>query len=309
MEIEMHKIEWPKNFPDETTMFELLKKMAKAAWQNESVFSAKDINDWLENFTGEVFDKEDERKLALWMLCNFTYYNENEINHLNRIVYKNFIHDLAKYKNIKAEEDNELQELLNNVYFAAMGKASESGGLILYYFRQQSGLSLKKFYFPTSLPDEEDSILVFIDDVTLSGDTASAFFEEKLKTVKYKKAYCLTLFASNDAIDRIEQTGVKVIYSTILSEHEKCFSENSLVFVTFPNLREHSKLMAESYGKKIYPSWPLGYKNGQYCFGLHYNTPNNTLPIFWADNDWTPIFTRKEKKYKNDTRYKYDRYI
>ena len=56
--------------------------------------------------------------------------------------------------------------------------------------------------------------------------------------------------------------------------------------------------LAEEYGKMIEPKKSLGHGNGQYCFGLYYNIPNNSLPIFWSSNNWTPIFLRKEK-YQN----------
>ena len=44
----------------------------------------------------------------------------------------------------------------------------------------------------------------------------------------------------------------------------------------------------------------LGFRNGQLLLSLHHNTPNNTLPIIWYDEDgieWTPIFKRYNKVY------------
>ena len=41
---------------------------------------------------------------------------------------------------------------------------------------------------------------------------------------------------------------------------------------------------------------PLGFADGQYLFGLSYNTPDNTLPIFWGKAEgWQPLFTRYHK--------------
>ena len=60
-----------------------------------------------------------------------------------------------------------------------------------------------------------------------------------------------------------------------------------------------AKELAEEYGKRIEPKKPLGHNNGEYSFGMFYNIPNNSLPIFWSDkNEWHPIFLRKEK-YQN----------
>ena len=45
-------------------------------------------------------------------------------------------------------------------------------------------------------------------------------------------------------------------------------------------------------------NYPLGYDNGQYMLGFEYNTPDNTLPIFWGMGDgWVPLFKRYQKIY------------
>jgi len=56
--------------------------------------------------------------------------------------------------------------------------------------------------------------------------------------------------------------------------------------------------MAEEYGLRLKPDVPLGYANGQYTFGFFYNTPDNTLPLFWSSNaQWIPLMKRYEKIY------------
>jgi hypothetical protein len=53
--------------------------------------------------------------------------------------------------------------------------------------------------------------------------------------------------------------------------------------------------MVEKYGKKLYKNHMLGYKDSQLLLGLEHNTPNNTLPIFWSEEEWSPIFKRYGK--------------
>ena len=55
--------------------------------------------------------------------------------------------------------------------------------------------------------------------------------------------------------------------------------------------------MCEKYGNKLTKGYPLGYGGCQLLLGFSHNTPNNTLPIFWCDNNWTPFFKRYNKKY------------
>lgn len=302
----MEKIEWPEGFPSVDKMVEILKKTIQTSWQCD--LSSEEIEHWLANFTGEVFDEVEERNLALWMLCNFTYYNEQEVNHLCRMLYKQFIHDIAKKENI--EDVQEIKTLLDSTYFAAIGKAGESGGLLLYFFRQEAKLSIDRFCYPTHVPYGENNIAVFIDDVTLSGGTAARFFYNHLQDAKYKRIYYITLFATETAVEKLEGLGITVICCNLLDERDKCFSEKSIMFYNYPTLREKAELMAKHYGEKLEKGKALGHKDGQLCFGFNYNVPNNSLPIFWSSNNWYPIFMRKEKiqnvKNRND---EFERYI
>ena len=99
--------------------------------------------------------------------------------------------------------------------------------------------------------------------------------------------------------EKLEKLGITVIYCAKLDERSQLFSDNSLAFYKFPEIKEYAKELAEEYGKRIEPKKPLGHNNGEYSFGMFYNIPNNSLPIFWSDkNEWYPIFLRKEK-YQN----------
>lgn len=303
----MSKIIWPKTFPNHNKMIDILKRTIQTSWQCN--LSNEEIERWLDNFTGKVFNKEDERRIALWMLCNFIYYNEDEINHLCKILYKQLIHDLALKEHI--EDIQNIKKLLDYTYFAAIGEAGESGGLLLYFFRQEAKLSIDRFCYPTHIPSDEMNVAVFIDDVILSGTTASRFFSKHLKNVTYKRIYYLTLFATKEAIEKIKQFDITILCCNMLDERDKCFSEKSIMFRNYPSLRDKAEKIAKYYGEFLETENPLGYKDGQLCFGFHYNIPNNTLPIFWStSNNWYPIFMRKEKihnvRSRND---EFDKYI
>lgn len=302
----MNSIQWSPNFPDEEMMFSIIQKTITSSWKNN--LTVDDVNKWLDNFIGKVFKEQDEKRLALWLLCNFTYYNEEEINHLCKMIYKNLLHDIAKRDRL--DSDEKLINAFKNIYFSAIGNAGESGGLLLYFFRQEAKISMDRFFYPIAIPSDANKIVVFIDDVILSGGTAIRFFHNNLKTMEYKYAYYITLFANKEAVDRLTELGINVLYCTLLDERDRCFSDKSIMFLNYPELREPAQKIAQEYGKILTPDKPLGYKNGQFCFGFHYNIPNNSLPIFWSDNEWYPIFPRKEKihnvKQRNN---EFERYI
>ena len=81
----MDRIRWPEKFPKEEMMISVIRKTITSSWKNN--LTIDDVNKWLDNFSGRVYCPDDEKKMALWMLCNFTYYNENE----------KFIEDISKW--------------------------------------------------------------------------------------------------------------------------------------------------------------------------------------------------------------------
>ncbi|MGB2867390.1 MAG: hypothetical protein WBD36_02975, partial [Bacteroidota bacterium] len=77
-----------------------------------------------------------------------------------------------------------------------------------------------------------------------------------------------------------------------------CFDKQSAAFNGFGQHREVARRMTEHYGVKIEPKRPLGYQDSQLLIGFFYNTPDNSLPIFWSSkNNWKPVFKRYDKNY------------
>ncbi len=301
------QIIFPEKFPTTEEMHTALKWTIETSWGNN--IGDDEINLWLDNFIGEIYNKEDEKRIALWLLCNFTFFSHEEINHLCEVMFKKFIHDLILCENVSSDS---LSELLDRTLFAAIGSASESGGLLLYHFRQASGLQMSNFCYPTAFNSSEENILVCVDDVTLSGGTAKKHYYKILQEEPARHKYYLTIVANKKAVDALKSLGIKVIYANLVDERDGCFSDTSMLFHKYPNLKEPAKRICEHYGKKIKTgkSSELGFKNAGFAFGFYYNTPNNTLPIFWSEQDWTPIFPRKEKIYNEKyTAFKQTKYI
>ena len=60
------------DLPDEEILFNQIKKTLKIAWRIN--ISKERINEWLNNFNGDVYDIDYERRIALLLLTNFVYY-------------------------------------------------------------------------------------------------------------------------------------------------------------------------------------------------------------------------------------------
>lgn len=404
--------------PSSEELMKQIRITIEVAWRNGLELSM--INKWLENFTGEALgSKKNEENLALWMLYNFTYFNEEEVKHLCKLLLKKYLHIALQDK---AAGLGEINNVLKNSKFVPLGRSSESGAYVLYLFRQENDLPV--IFFGDDLELRKDQSVVFIDDMTLSGnqalkkiqkikyagykiteldirdefvcklqqkeqdqltkyikehlncnksdkqalaetitsrviknksfymETQGCFeentFSECLKEIveKYRrkdsdiddiiiykmnrlllehyygeairkginntevqKYYLLSFIASEKAKQKLENENVNVINCIEIDEAAEVFSEVSMVFGNYQEEKLLCKNMCEYYGKKLKPDYPLGYNNCQYLFGLYYTIPNNTLPIFWATENWNPLFIRHEKNYGGEVKDAFGKYI
>ena len=275
-------VNFPSDFPSEEVLINTLQEIQNCSWLIKN-FNILSIEQWLSNFSGAVFPKEDERRIALWLLANYTYYNDKEIDHLCSNLYKRFIHSFA----VEHELDQySLLKEMKDFCYIPLGKASESGGFIAYQFRKQAKIG------------------------TNSSTQANNYIQSFKESHDVKEIYLLTLVATDNSITELRSNGINVVSCIELDDRNKCFSEKSIVFYKFPSILTPAKTMAEHYGKQLYDKYPLGYKDGQFLFGFYYNVPNNTLPIFWSNKNWSPIFERKEKyPYDERIRRTFERYI
>ena len=226
----MGEILFPEKFPTEAAMMDILRITFENSWKVD--LDVEDVEKWLSNFSGKFFAIQDERKIALWMLCNFTYYNETEVNHLCAVLFKNLIHRLMLDNGLSTKEQAE--ETIRNTSFTSIGRASESGGLLLYHFRQETRLDLDRFIFPTDIVRTKCDTIVCIDDVMMSGGTAQRFFHDNSGALEAKKIYYITLLTTDEAIAKLESLGITVIYCAKLDARSQAFSDESLMFYKFP---------------------------------------------------------------------------
>lgn len=264
------------------------------------------IDNWLSNFKGEVFEENYERQLAMWLLANFVYYNNSEVRHLCRTLFLKFLHVTLSNADKKQSQISKfhIQELITSTEFRHLGSPSESGAHILYYFRQEAKLPLD--YFKFNYDDKESKVyekhrIAYIDDVTITGTQASDYIDENMKPIDTgKDVYILTFISTPEARNHFIDSKVKIISCIEMDDRSKCFSSNSNCFYNHKSHMDSAKKMTFHYGKKINPIGPLGFGNGQYTFGFYYNIPDNSLPIFWSSrNGWYPIFKRYSKHEKD----------
>jgi hypothetical protein len=302
-----------RDFPTEEELMDLIMHTSLTVWKN--AFDRKDIENWLGNFQGEVLNKKYERLIALWLLGHFTYYNQDEVSHLCKVLYQDLKHLIVK-KNPSPGSDIRglIHDFFSKTNILSFEKISGSGGFIAYFFRHENNLPMTIFNFSIENVNEQIENILIIDDVTLTAGKKGQmyrFWKNTINKYPQKNFYLLTLVSSDAAFNFLKsEFNIEVVTAIKLDSRDKCFHSESDIFSQFPDLTNIAKSFAEHYGKKLGITHPLGYENGQYTFGFFYNTPDNTLPIFWGRlNNWVPIISRYHKNYGSEDYLGNERFI
>lgn len=123
---------------EEDILLQVFKDTIETSWGKE-VLSEEKIKNWLANFTGQVFEKEYERRLALLLAIHIVYYSEKDICYLSKVAYRKLFHDIMVREKIPVEA------VADSVVFLPLGRMSESGPFLSYYFRKENDLSIDFF--------------------------------------------------------------------------------------------------------------------------------------------------------------------
>lgn len=307
-------------------------------WKEKWIDGIDQAEEWLDNFTQAEFEElEKERINMLYLLSKFMYFGNVELRQLLISLYRDLFKYpiISAIRSGHRDTTNidfineEFKKELDATRFLGVGNPSESGVHMLYYFRQECKLS-KEFFINTSdiftttkiteeLSDKTERIFlkseitnknikryVFIDDFCGSGSQAKDYLKNLVENIKFKdkdiEVNYLMLFGTEFGVSEVRKLNVfnKVEAVYTIDETFKTFSNNSRYFKNLPDGvidKDFSKLTALKYGTSLYDP-PLGYGNCELLLGLYYNTPDNSLPIFWSEqNEWQPIFKRYHKIY------------
>ncbi|MET3518856.1 phosphoribosyltransferase-like protein [Mesorhizobium abyssinicae] len=300
-----------------------IKQLTETAWYGKVL--EPDVRQWLEQFEASDDVRSDEQLQALFLLSNFVYFGQREVRELLRSLYRDLFKTPAIHSIRRANGDTKDTELLNRQFaehlsktrFLGVGNPSESGVHLLYYFRQENRLHSNQFINtheifardPASgtatirIRNSAITDYVFIDDLCGSGTQAAQYSQDIIDPLRALnpalKVHYLVLFATQRGLDSIRSLHR---YNTIAAVYElddsfKALEPDSRIFnainVDFDRVKVKATCM--KYGTRLWARHPLGYKDSQLLIGFNHNTPDNTLPIFWADAPWRPIFKRYHK--------------
>lgn len=268
--------------------------LASQAWDNRLKWP--DVQEWLQNFTGEYYSVEVERSHAIFLLSQVMFFGQDLLREMLKAVYENLYRHPIITK-IRQDNNDTLDEEFIEARFAeelaatrflGVGNPSESGPHLLYYFRQVNDLPKDLFidsgdiYTIARQPDNSIEVVqtesgvkryVFIDDLLGSGTQISGYLTEKLKEISHftgVQSYYYSLFATSKGLGAARGPklfGARASCVYELDESFRCFSEGSRTFANIPSELSFNvaKAMASGYGNRLVNSErdALGYKDGQ----------------------------------------------
>lgn len=300
-----------------------IKILTEVAWQERGM-KKEHFDQWIKNFTDIRCGAPELQQgwAALHLLSKFLYFSDELIRKLLAALYRDkirtpLIHEIRRAKNNTLDEvliEGEYQKELAKARFLGMGNPSESGCHLLYYFRQENELRTELFVHGhealLEAAQEANRITryVFIDDFCGTGKQATRYARELVAPIKginpESQVWYFPLVGTKSGLEKIRtDAGFDRTESVLeFDDSFKCFSEQSRYFESNQTeLKQISRNVCEHYGSllaQLNDCEPLGFGDCQLLIGFHHNTPNNTLPIFWASTDrFTPIFHRYSKIY------------
>lgn len=301
------------------------KKLMATTWKTRGLTWAE-IKRWLDQFATNASVQDDEQIHALFLLTHFLYFDQEALRVLLKSIFRDLyrtpiLHSIRK-ENADTLDQSVLTQGFSNILeqtrFLGVGNPSESGVHLLYYFRQENALPKNLFINTHEIfrsVRENGKVLVkirtpsirryvYIDDVCGSGTQARDYLQSEVEALKaldatVKVSY-LMLFATPAGLEAVRGLNcfdeVQSVFE--LDDSFKCLEPTARIFNPSVEEYDREKIRSTCYqhGIKLWSKHPLGYKDGQMLLGFSHNTPDNTLPIFWLqDEAWFPVFKRYHK--------------
>jgi len=307
-----------------------IKRLNETLWDGKG--SYKKVNAWLNNFS------DDEKLHALYLLSQCIYFNDFQIKQLLISIYRDFFEyphiEMIRKRNGNTLDEaiitKEFQQVLSKTRFVSVGNPSESSSRLMYDFRNQNKLSKTLFINEHEIlncPKDVENF-VFLDDICGSGNQMVSYTRAVIPVINVNfplaKTYYFLLLGTKEGKEFIRKnTNIDIVDSVLeLDNSFKAFHADSRVFKNVPPEIDTRKIhtFTGRDGKRLMSSIfqridPLinhysldalserdkfGYKDGQYLIAFFHNTPDNTLPVFWYNEEtitWNSIFKRAHKIY------------
>jgi len=265
----------------------------------KNVVKPLDIIKWLGNFEPKDLD------YAKDIISNLTVYTTNEIEE----ILNDSFNDL--FQNI----DNDQRIIVNSI-----GEFGKSGSMVTYFLQKtqfyknkknNSKINLLQSIVSFEFEKDKRYTLVLLDDFVGSGNTIETYYYDVIEKFKthFEKIVFVGIAGMQSGVTRIKPifNDVKIPPSNIFLSafsssgsffgYRKYYDHREFAYkygktLTSPLRDKKGALITDGKGEPKFPD-ALGYENTQSLVSFAYGSPNNTLPIIWANkDDWFPLIPR-----------------
>lgn len=239
---------------------------------------------WLKQFD------EKEQPEMLTLLSHFDYYSSNKLPTKVVELYKRFL-DVCDSKDVVfCRVEKTIGTSFSNLFFSCFWDCND-----LYDYTQDN---LSNIIKEVDCPQN----VVLVDDYFGSGETVTLYLEKLLElspNLTDKNIYFLSLQGSNVGKMYIENfakdRSLNLQIITLKYSH-KAFDKDNI----YSNLEAdiHRQMYSTIYEKHVLKKLlKFGYGEVEALVSFYYNTPNNTLGIFWQDLiGFKSLFKRHKKQ-------------
>lgn len=265
----------------------------------KNIVKPLDIIKWLGNFEPKDLD------YAKDIISNLTVYSTNEIEEILNDSFGALFEGMG---------NNE------RIIVLPTGEFGKSGSMVTYFFQKTTFYKKRSNKSKIELLPSLENIeflkdmkytLVLLDDFVGSGNTIETFYIDNIEKTKehFEKIFFVGIAGMEYGIKRISQlfNEVKIpksnIFRSAFSSKGSCFGYRKYSKhrefahdygkkLTSPSKDKKGKLLKDSKGNLKFID-ALGFENTQALVSFAYGSPNNTLPIIWANkNGWFPLIPR-----------------
>ncbi len=241
--------------------------------------SIAEIRDWLGRFS------EADRPVAEKALDSIRLVSEVEVQK----GYKEALESIPGWNSRRTKRSGKW-------VIAGFGGPGESGADMLRKFREANRLSgqVHDYLFAAvadlaNLELTGHDTVVFVDDFAGTGDQISGLWPVHAELAGGARSFLILTAATIDAIERILDFEAleEVLVSHVIPRSDNIFSQDCTHFT------DEEKNILLPYCKVADSKRPRGFGNCGLLFVLCHKTPNNSLPILYANkNSWRGLFPR-----------------
>ena len=255
------------------------------------------LDKWLSGFSDE------EKKLMLELLSFFYYYSEERVKERVVELYQKFLESF----------DGKLSDIIFTKILKEYGESFSEFFFSTFWFHN----NLKDYSEPNieSLVKEVvPPILAIVDDYSGTGKSFVKTVDQLIEAnsmIVNSTIYFLTLHITQRAMRQIEAYSSTVdvpIKIIALDVSDEAFRSGYL-FEEVKSIELKEQYFDICTSRSLKETYIFGYEDTASLVAFHYNTPNNTLGLFWADlADFAALFPRHKsinttlKKLQNEAK-------